>query len=151
MFVDTILQTKGGLVHTMPQTATLAAAIHTLNTHNIGALVITDPAGAIVGILSERDIVRRLSADSADILALPIADCMSRDVQTCARDTQIGNVMERMTQFRVRHMPVIENGRLLGIVSIGDIVKFKIEEAEREAADLRGYIAGETARGGVAR
>ncbi|KKC35633.1 hypothetical protein WH87_16470 [Devosia epidermidihirudinis] len=146
MFVDTILHTKGSLVHTMPETATLAAAINALNTHNIGALVITDPAGAIVGILSERDIVRRLGQGAASILDLPIADAMTRDVQTCARDTEIGEVMERMTQFRVRHMPITENGRLLGIVSIGDVVKFKIEQAEREAEDLRGYIAGDNAR-----
>jgi len=141
MFVDTILQSKGAQVHTLDQAGTLADAVALLNANNIGAVVITGPGNAIAGILSERDIVRRLGADPARALALPIAEAMTRGVLTCERTTPIAEVMERMTRHRIRHMPVAEAGKLLGIISIGDVVKLKIEEAEREAAELRDYIA----------
>ena len=141
MLVDTILQTKGVIVHTLPETDTLADAVATLNTHNIGAVVVTDGGGAIIGILSERDIVRRLGKNPTGALSLRIGQCMTRGVVTCARDTDIAEVMERMTRLRIRHMPVAEAGGLIGIVSIGDVVKYKIEEAEHEAAVLREYIA----------
>lgn len=141
MFVDTILQTKGVVVHTLPEKGTLADAVAMLNSHNIGAVVVTDATGAITGILSERDIVRRLGTDAAGTLALRIGDCMTRGVVTCTRETTIADVMERMTRHRIRHMPVTESGALIGIVSIGDVVKHKIEEAEHEAEVLREYIA----------
>ncbi|KQX39987.1 inosine-5-monophosphate dehydrogenase [Devosia sp. Root436] len=141
MLVDTILQTKGVIVHTLPETDTLADAVSLLNAHNIGAVVITDTAGAITGILSERDIIRRLGKDPAGALALPIGKVMTRGVVTCRRDTNIAEVMERMTSLRIRHMPVAETGKLVGIVSIGDVVKYKIQEAEHEAEVLREYIA----------
>jgi CBS domain-containing protein len=141
MFVDTILQTKGVVVHTLPETDTLGDAVALLNDHNIGAVVITGAGGAIVGILSERDIVRRLGQDPVGALALRIRDCMTRGVVTCTRLTSIAEVMERMTRLRIRHMPVAEDGELIGIVSIGDVVKHKIEEAEHEAEVLREYIA----------
>ncbi|WP_137152553.1 CBS domain-containing protein [Devosia sp. FKR38] len=142
MRVDTILQTKGVLVHTLPETATLADAVALLNTHNIGAIVITDGGGTIIGILSERDIVRRLGRGEGTALSLAIADCMTRGVITCRRDTPISEVMETMTHHRIRHMPVLADDGLVGIISIGDVVKLKIAEAEDEAAALRGYIAG---------
>lgn len=141
MLVDTILKTKGSLVHTLPQTGTLIDAVTALNTHNVGALVIIDADGKPVGILSERDIVRRLGQDPAGILALSIADCMTRDLVTCGRDTLVADVMERMTRRHIRHMPVTENGALVGIISIGDVVKAKIEEVEHEAEALKEYIA----------
>lgn len=141
MLVDTILHAKGVLVHTLPESGTLGDAVALLNAHNIGAIVITDSGGTIVGILSERDIVRRLGTNPADTLALRIGDCMTRGVVTCSRETTIADVMERMTNFRIRHMPVAEAGELIGIVSIGDVVKHKIEEAEHEAEVLREYIA----------
>jgi CBS domain-containing protein len=141
MLVDTILQTKGAAVHTLPDTATLAQAVAALNAHNIGALVIVGAGGAITGILSERDIVRRIGEDVSSALSLPVADCMTRGVITCTRTTEIADVMERMTRLRIRHMPVTENGKLAGIVSIGDVVKRKIEEAEHEAEVLKEYIA----------
>ncbi len=141
MFVDTILQTKGIVVHTLPETATLADAVAMLNTHNIGAIVVTDSASTIVGILSERDIVRRLGKSPDGVLALTVGACMTRGVITCSRDTKLDEVMERMTSKRIRHMPVADNGKLVGIISIGDVVKRKIEEAEHEAEVLREYIA----------
>jgi CBS domain-containing protein len=141
MLVDTILQTKGGHVHTLPETGTLIDAVTALNTHNVGALVIIGAGNTVLGILSERDVVRRLGQHPEGIMALSIAQCMTRDVVTCARDTPIAEVMERMTRRHIRHMPVIEDGALMGIVSIGDVVKAKIEQAEREAEELREYIA----------
>ncbi|GLQ52810.1 CBS domain-containing protein [Devosia nitrariae] len=141
MFIDAILQSKGVVVHTLPHTGRLADAVAVLNHHNIGAVVITGADDAVVGILSERDIVRRLDKDPAGALELPIASVMTRNVATCTRDTTIAEVMELMTNLRVRHMPVVEKGELIGIISIGDVVKRKIEEAEFEAAALREYIA----------
>lgn len=141
MIVETILQTKGVVVHTLPDTATLAEAVTLLNTHNIGAVVITDAEDAIAGILSERDIVRQLGKDPAGALQKPVATCMTRGVVTCERSTSIDEVMERMTNRRIRHMPVAEAGALIGIISIGDVVKRKIEVVEHEAEALREYIA----------
>lgn len=142
MHVDTILQTKGSAVFTLPATGTLTDAVAMLNAHNIGAIVIAGDNGHIVGILSERDIVRQLGKNPAGALSLSIADCMTRGVVTCERTTTIDDVMESMTQRRIRHMPVAENGKLVGIISIGDVVKLKIAEVEHEAESLREYIAG---------
>ncbi len=141
MFVETILQTKGIAVYTLPETGTLADAVALLNAHNIGAVVITDAGGAIVGILSERDIVRQLGKNPSGALATTIGTCMTRGVVTCERTTTIDEVMERMTRRRIRHMPVAEAGALIGIISIGDVVKHKIEAVEHEAEALREYIA----------
>jgi len=142
MLVDNILRTKGGTVTTLEETQTLADAVAALNAHNIGALVILSPSGAIAGILSERDIIRRLGTDAGAALALPIRVCMTRDVVTSTRATQIAEVMELMTRRRIRHMPIVDNGALVGLVSIGDVVKAKIEEAEHETEVLKEYIAG---------
>ncbi|UYO00975.1 MAG: CBS domain-containing protein [Devosia sp.] len=141
MQVETILQAKGITVLTLPASGTLADAVALLNAHNIGAVVITGPDDQIAGILSERDIVRQLGKNPTGALSLPIASCMTKGVVTCERLTMIDEVMERMTQRRIRHMPVAENGRLVGIISIGDVVKHKIAEVEHEAEALREYIA----------
>lgn len=141
MHVENILQTKGVTVHTLPETATLADAVSLLNAHNIGAAVITDAGGTIVGILSERDIVRQLGKNPSGALATHIAQTMTRGLVTCERSTTIDDVMERMTRRRIRHMPVVEDGELLGIISIGDVVKQKIELVEHEAEQLREYIS----------
>lgn len=142
MQVATILARKGTMVHTVPETGTLAEAVALLRRHRIGALVVTDAGGDIVGILSERDVVYALAAHRRDgALELGIDTAMTRRVLTCTRDTPIAEVMETMTHARVRHMPVAENGELIGIVSIGDVVKRKIEEVEEEATELKRYIA----------
>ena len=141
MFVETILKAKGTLVHTLPETSTLAEAVALLNRHNIGAVVATGAGGKVAGILSERDIVRRLGTDPAAALSLRIADCMSRAVVTAGLTAPIAEIMEIMTSHRIRHVPVVEDGELVGIVSIGDVVKLKIEEVELEAEELRSYIA----------
>ncbi|MCS6759708.1 MAG: CBS domain-containing protein, partial [Candidatus Devosia euplotis] len=106
----------GTQVHTLPETGTLADAVALLNANNIGAVVITGAQSAIAGILSERDIVRRLRTDAASALALPIAQCMTRGVMTSERSTPIAEIMERMTRHRIRHMPVAENGALISII-----------------------------------
>jgi len=142
MLVETILQTKGGTVHTLTPSATLAEAVNALNSHNIGALVIVDANDRIAGILSERDVIRRLGSNPAGTMAMRVEDCMTSDVITCTRDTTVADVMERMTRRRIRHMPVVDGESLIGIISIGDVVKRKIEEVENEADALKEYIAG---------
>ncbi len=141
MIVDTILQLKGTAVYTLRDSDTLADAVDMLNGHNIGAIVITGTGESVIGILSERDIVRQLGKNPSAALAQTIGSCMTRAVVTCDRTTAIADVMERMTRRRIRHMPVVEGDRLAGIISIGDVVKLKIEEVEHEAEVMREYIA----------
>lgn len=141
MQVDTILKSKGGAVHTLADNAPVADAVTLLNRHNIGAVVVLTASGAVSGILSERDLIRRLGENPATLLNTPVSACMTTKVITCARDTPVASLMEQMTRHRIRHIPIIEDGALVGIVSIGDVVKGKIEEAEQEASALREYIA----------
>ncbi|HEY4202838.1 MAG TPA: CBS domain-containing protein [Devosiaceae bacterium] len=141
MYVDNILQAKGAVVHTVSADARLGDAVKVLNAHNIGAVVVTARNGDVAGMLSERDVVRQLGKDPTGALLHLVGDCMSTKVITCSRDTTVAMLMERMTRFRIRHIPVVEDGELIGIVSIGDVVKRKIEETEQEATALRDYIA----------
>ena len=141
MQVQAILQSKGAAVHTVPTSALVADAIAMLNKHNIGAVVVVDSGGEVAGILSERDVVRLLGRDPVGALKRPISECMTANVVSCSRDTPIASLMEQMTRFRIRHIPIIEEGELVGIVSIGDVVKRKIQETEQEALALREYIA----------
>jgi len=140
MIVDTILSDKGGNVVTIEPTATLAAVSHLLSQRRIGAVLITGADARIIGIVSERDIVRALAAHGAGALDLPLNDIMTRKVVTCSRTDTIAGLMERMTEGKFRHLPVVEDGRLLGIVSIGDVVKSRLQEMEREQNALRDYI-----------
>lgn len=141
MIVDTILQLKGTAVYTLRESDTLGDAVTMLNRHNIGAIVIVGTGESVIGILSERDIVRQLGNNPSAALAKSIGSVMTRTVVTCDRTTLIADVMERMTHRRIRHMPVVDGNRLTGIISIGDVVKLKIEEVEHEAEALREYIA----------
>lgn len=141
MQVEAILHTKGTDVHTVPVTASVADAVQTLNTRRIGAVVVVDDAGLVAGILSERDVVRNLKGDCAALLAAPVSSIMTSTVVTCSRQTNVSELMEQMTRHRIRHIPIVEHGHLVGIVSIGDVVKRKIEETEQEAMALREYIA----------
>ena len=141
MHVETILQAKGSLVYTLPETASLADAVSLLNTHNIGALVVTGAGDEVAGILSERDIVRQLGKEAAISMVQPVSAIMTRSAVTCGRDTEIAEIMDLMTEHRVRHIPVMEGRQLVGIISIGDVVKAKIEEIEQDAEALREYIA----------
>ena len=140
MTVKTILSRKGTDVVTADPNATLGDAVKTLGARRIGALVVTGADRRIVGILSERDIVRVLAEKGPSALDAPIAEAMTRKVTTCsARDT-VSELMERMTEGKFRHLPVVEQGRLAGIVSIGDVVKSRVHEMEQESAALRDYI-----------
>jgi CBS domain-containing protein len=140
MTVSSILAAKGGDVITIEPTATLAAAAAVLAEHRIGAAVVLGAGGRIAGILSERDIVHAIAARGPDALKEPLSQSMTRDVATCGRDDSINSIMGRMTQGKFRHVPVTESGRLTGIVSIGDVVKQRLDEMERESDAMRDYI-----------
>lgn len=140
MSVRLILESKGREVATIDPSATLGTAVKTLAERRIGALVSVGEGGTVIGILSERDIVRRIAEDGASCLDEPVASAMTRNVKTAQEDMTIDEAMDVMTQNRFRHLPVTEGGRLVGIVSIGDVVKRRIETVEREAEDMRSYI-----------
>ena len=140
MDVRAILKTKGSEVATVPPGTTVAAAVAVLTERMIGALVVTDENGALVGIVSERDIVRGLAEQGAAFLDCPIDSCMASPVETCAPGDSDREILALMTDRRFRHLPVVEDGRLIGIVSIGDVVKSRIDGVMAEADALRDYI-----------
>jgi len=140
MTVKAIVSRKGSDVLTIEPTVTLAAAVKLLAERRIGAVVITGADRQVIGILSERDIVRALAERGAAALDDQIGQVMTRKVMTCTPDQTVASLMERMTQGKFRHLPVIEDGRLAGIVSIGDIVKHRLEEMEHESSAMREYI-----------
>jgi len=140
MTVDTILAAKGGDVVTIEPTATLAKAAALLAERKIGAIVVLGAGDRIAGILSERDIVRALSQGGVRALDEPLSQSMTRNVATCSREDSIQSLMERMTAGKFRHMPVLEDNRMIGIVSIGDVVKQRLGEMERESEAMRDYI-----------
>lgn len=140
MTVKAILSRKGSDVVTVDPNALLGEAVRLLATHRIGAVVATGAHRRIVGILSERDIVRALAQRGPGALEEPVAEVMTRKVVTCAESDTVAALMERMTKGKFRHLPVIDRGRLAGLVSIGDIVKFRVEEMEHESNALKEYI-----------
>jgi CBS domain-containing protein len=140
MTVNDILLYKGSQVITIEPAATLAAAVRMLAQRRIGALLVTGADHRIVGIISERDIVRVLDEKGTAVLGAPVAEVMTRRVVTCDRNETIAEIMERITSGKFRHVPVIDRGRLAGIVSIGDVVKARLGELEHEQDALREYI-----------
>jgi CBS domain-containing protein len=140
MNVKAILAAKGGEIVCIEPTADLAAATQLLSANRIGAVLIRGAGGHIAGILSERDIVRALSEHGSAALTLPVGQVMTRNVTTCTEDDNIANIMERMTSGKFRHMPVVNKGHLVGLISIGDVVKQRVEEIEGETNALRDYI-----------
>lgn len=144
MNVKAILAAKksnaGGDVITIQPTADLVTAAKLLVAHRIGAVPITGPGGRLAGILSERDIMRAVAEHGANALTLPVGQVMTRDVETCGEDDSCASLMERMTQGKFRHLPVISKGKMVGIVSIGDVVKQRVDEVERDADAMRDYI-----------
>jgi CBS domain-containing protein len=140
MTVQAILSTKGGNVLTIEPTASIGAAAKILAVRRIGALVVTGPEQRVIGIVSERDIVHVLAMRGAEALDLPLTEIMTRKVATCSPSDTISSIMERMTTGKFRHVPVIDQGRLAGIVSIGDVVKHRLQEMEFEQNALRDYI-----------
>jgi CBS domain-containing protein len=141
MNVKAILEGKGHDVYTIGPNQTLTEAIKELTDHKIGALVVTNGDRKVIGILSERDIVRVLAKHGASALDQSVRQSMTAKVNICNETHTINQVMEIMTQGRFRHLPVEKNGQLDGIISIGDVVKKRIEEVEREAEEIKQYIA----------
>jgi CBS domain-containing protein len=140
MTVARILADKGRSVVTIEPERSLDEAVHILAEKSIGALVVSDEAGAVLGILSERDIMRALARKGAAALDGRVRDHMTGSVVTCERSTSVEEVMHIMTEGRFRHVPVIEDGRLAGLVSIGDVVKRRIAAVEAEHQAMRDYI-----------
>ncbi|MBZ0229089.1 MAG: CBS domain-containing protein [Bauldia sp.] len=141
MIVSAILALKGRDVVTIAGDKSILDAVATLGARRIGALVVTEGRDRIVGVISERDIVKAIAHSGPGILSEVVASIMTRDVVTCAEGETIDQVMGRMTRGRFRHLPVAKAGRLAGVISIGDVVKARIEEVEREAEEMRSYIA----------
>jgi CBS domain-containing protein len=140
MTVRTILESKGSDVASIEPSADLASAAKLLAERRIGALIVLGADRRVAGIVSERDIVRALAMRGAAALDEPVSQVMTRKVVTCTRGETVGGIMEQMTAGKFRHVPVVEQGQLVGIVSIGDVVKHRLQEIERESAALRDYI-----------
>jgi CBS domain-containing protein len=141
MFVSDILTQKGGLVFTVTPGTTVAQVAQQLSTRRIGSVLVMGAQDEVAGIVSERDLVRAMSLHGAAALDLEARHVMTRDVVTCDPDDSIDHIMEIMTRGRFRHLPVVRHGELLGVVSIGDIVKARLEEARHEAEALKAYIS----------
>jgi CBS domain-containing protein len=140
MTVGIILAEKGHEVVTIEPNASIAQAADLLASKRIGAALILGADRRIAGIISERDIVRALAARGAAALDEPVSQSMTRKVETCNESETVANIMERMTAGKFRHMPVVDQGRLVGVVSIGDIVKHRVHEMERDSVAMRDYI-----------
>ena len=140
MNVAAILNGKGRTVVTARPDAKLATIAEKLAEKRIGAIVVIGAHGRIEGIISERDIIKAIAQYGAERLASPVSQSMTRDVVTCDVNETLDELMAKMTAGRFRHVPVVEDGALIGIVSIGDVVKHHIAEVEMEASALRGYI-----------
>lgn len=141
MSVRSILAEKGREVMTLEIGDTVATAVSLLAKHRIGALVVTSSNGTIRGIVSERDIIRHLAEDGIGVLNEKAERIMTANVKVCTENHTVNDVMEMMTRGRFRHLPVERDGKLVGVVSIGDVVKRKIEEVERESEAIKSYIA----------
>ena len=142
MNVEIILKTKGNDVATTKPDATLAEVAGELSSRRIGALVVSADGKSVDGIISERDIVRAVADAGAEALSKPVSTAMTSDVFTCSRHDSMEELMKTMSQKRIRHLPVTEDDALCGMISIGDVVKYRLEEVEYEAEALRGFIAG---------
>ncbi len=143
MKVETILSKKGRVVETIRPDRDVGTALEKLRAANLGALVVSRDGSTVDGILSERDIVRGLAKEGAGALKLPVQELMTQKVLTCMPDDSISYLMKLMTEKRIRHVPVVQDGALCGIVSIGDVVKNRLSELEMEAIVLRdSYIMG---------
>lgn len=141
MLVSGVLRAKGDMVFTASPADTVAEVAAMLHQRRVGAMVVVETDRRVAGIVSERDIVRVVAEDGAAALARPVADCMTRDVIVARPGENVDSILARMTDRRIRHLPVCVDADLVGIISIGDLVKCKIAEATAEAEDLRAYIS----------
>jgi CBS domain-containing protein len=139
MRIADVLRNKGGSVVTINPEATVAELLAGLAGHNIGAMVVLGPDG-VRGIVSERDVVRQLHAHGASVLSRPVEEIMTAVLSTCSKSDTVDSISMLMTENRVRHVPVLDDGKLIGIVSIGDVVKTRMQELESEHEQLQSYI-----------
>ncbi len=142
MTIAAILKHKGSSVTTVAPAATIAEVTHVLAAHRIGVVVVVANNGELLGILSERDIVRNLAEHGASALDLHAEQVMTRNVSTATPSTSVVDATARMTAGRFRHLPVLDQGRIIGLVSIGDVVKARISQQEEEVDSLKAYVAG---------
>jgi CBS domain-containing protein len=140
MRISDVIRRKGGLVVTVRSDSTVQRLLEILEEHGIGALVVSDDGSTVSGIVSERDVVRHLRRAGAGVLDQTVASIMTGDVQTCTPEDPIDDLARTMTDRRIRHVPVVVDGKLRAIVSIGDIVKWRIDELQTERDQLVGYI-----------
>jgi CBS domain-containing protein len=140
MRISEVLRVKGSDVATIAPTATVAELLAGLAARNVGAMVVVQD-GELVGIVSERDVVRQANERGAAVLEAPVAEIMTADVATCTPDETVDHLTVLMTERRIRHVPVVQRGQLYGIVSIGDVVKNRMDELERAQSQLEAYIA----------
>lgn len=140
--ISVILERKGNDVVTIRPDAMLLAAAEALSSNNIGALVVSSDGRAVEGVISERDLVRDLARRGTGAVKRTVADLMSTDVTTCTPDATIDELMSTMSERRIRHVPILVDGALAGIVSIGDVVKMRLDELEVERQTLEEYVTG---------
>lgn len=140
MLITQLLNAKGRQVFTATPDDALSSIAALLYSRKVGAFVVADRVGRVVGIVSERDIIKAIATMGAESLSRPVSDIMTRDVISAGVDETVETLLERMTDRRIRHLPVMEGARLVGIVSIGDLVKAKIDAVEHEAQTLKAYI-----------
>jgi CBS domain-containing protein len=141
MLLSELIKSKGSDTFRVSQQASVADAVQLLTEKNIGALLVDDVDGKLVGIISERDIVRGMSPRGADLINIPVSDLMTREIISCSPSDTVHKAMGIMAEKRFRHLPIFEGEELCGVISIGDLVKFRIMEVEAEAEALRQYIA----------
>lgn len=140
MRIADVLRTKGSTVASAEPETTVTELLAALAEHNIGAMVVLAVDGTVVGIVSERDVVRRLNERGAALLERPVSEIMTHEVFTCQPDDSVDSLTVLMTERRIRHVPVVTNGKLVGIVSIGDVVKSRIKKLEEDQQQLEAYI-----------
>lgn len=143
MIVEQILNDKGRAVITLRADHTLKEAAQLLDDKKIGAVVAVGDDDKIIGVLSERDVVRQVAREGAGALEMPVGNAMTRAVVTVNPTTPIDEAMQVMTDRRIRHLPVVNNDRLVGVISIGDLVKWKIAETEAEASAMKSYLSAQ--------
>lgn len=141
MNVETILRTKGRAIVSVKPAESVASAAETLHRRRVGAALVLDDEGAVIGVISERDIVRGLAMRGGVVLGMKVSELMTVEVLTCRLEDPVDRIMSIMTESRVRHLPVMRNDKLIGVISIGDVVKHRLAEIESEAQSLREYIA----------
>lgn len=146
MKVDLVLKAKGRTVETIRSDQSIVMALHKLSALGIGALIVSDDDQRVDGMIGERDVVRGLNKHGARLMDLAVSDVMSKSFPVCSVDDTLKRVMEQMTRTRNRHVPVIEDGKLRGLVSIGDVVKHLVDEVELESRVLRDYVGGRLSR-----